>query len=104
MRSRYSAFALKLSEYLLQTWHPSTRPKQLDLTSDSTQWLKLEIVQSKNGSTGDSRGKVEFKAYYQLGNDIDYLHETSRFRHENGKWFYLDGKIKPTNIRSEVIV
>ena len=26
MRSRYSAYALGLTPYLLSTWHPSTRP------------------------------------------------------------------------------
>ena len=29
MRSRYSAYALGLHDYLLQTWHPDTRPRQL---------------------------------------------------------------------------
>jgi uncharacterized protein YchJ len=33
MRSRYSAYALGLEEYLLATWHPSTRPEKLDLAS-----------------------------------------------------------------------
>ena len=31
MRSRYTAYVLKLEDYLLATWHPSTRPQQLDL-------------------------------------------------------------------------
>jgi len=31
MRSRYSAYVLKLEAYLLATWHPGTRPAALDL-------------------------------------------------------------------------
>jgi SEC-C motif-containing protein len=31
MRSRYCAFALGRAGYLLDTWHPSTRPDQLEL-------------------------------------------------------------------------
>jgi SEC-C motif-containing protein len=34
MRSRYSAFALGEAAYLLSTWHPSTRPRALDLEPD----------------------------------------------------------------------
>lgn len=29
MRSRYSAYVLAIKEYLLSTWHESTRPKKL---------------------------------------------------------------------------
>ena len=29
MRSRYAAYVLKLDAYLLATWHPSTRPREL---------------------------------------------------------------------------
>ena len=29
MRSRYSAFVLGLNDYLLATWHASTRPEKL---------------------------------------------------------------------------
>ncbi|MCU1437526.1 MAG: motif domain protein, partial [Naasia sp.] len=36
MRSRYSAFALGLPDYVRSTWHPSTRPGSLDLDDDST--------------------------------------------------------------------
>jgi SEC-C motif domain protein len=43
MRSRYSAYVLKLSDYLLATWHPSTRPSELDLSDDDSKWLGLEI-------------------------------------------------------------
>ena len=30
MRSRYSAYALGLRDYLLETWHPNTRPESID--------------------------------------------------------------------------
>ena len=94
MRSRYTAFVLKLDDYLLRTWHPSTRPADLDLSEDCTEWIKLEILNCQHGSPNDQRGKVEFKAHYRLGNRSAYLHEISRFRREDGKWLYLDGKIK----------
>ncbi|WP_275423743.1 YchJ family protein, partial [Virgisporangium ochraceum] len=33
MRSRYSAFALGDADYLLRTWHPTTRPRSPDPAS-----------------------------------------------------------------------
>ena len=43
MRSRYSAFALSQRDYLLATWHATTRPPQLPLDPE-TQWMSLVIV------------------------------------------------------------
>lgn len=96
MRSRYSAFALKNADYLLKTWHSSTRPRQLDLTDDHTEWRKLAIIATRQGQVGEDRGKVEFKAYYRHEQGLACLHEISRFRREQGLWFYVDGKLKPT--------
>jgi len=39
MRSRYSAYVLKLEPYLLATWHATTRPATLDLAADNIKWL-----------------------------------------------------------------
>jgi SEC-C motif-containing protein len=84
MRSRYSAYVLKNSDYLRATWHPSTRPAGLDISDDETPWQRLLIV-----STGEEF--VEFAAFYQGGQ----LHERSRFAREGGRWFYLDGELLP---------
>lgn len=97
MRSRYSAFVLNLADYLQQTWHVSKRPRLLNLDDNPTQWVRLEILDCQAGSATDQQGKVEFRAYYQFENGVGCLHEISRFRRENGKWFYLDGKIKPAS-------
>jgi SEC-C motif-containing protein len=48
MRSRYSAYSLGLESYLLETWHPNTRPTSLNLQDDpALKWLGLSIKQSK---------------------------------------------------------
>ena len=88
MRSRYSAFVLKLEPYLLATWHPDTRPASLDLVDDATKWLGLEV--ERHELDGD-RATVEFIARYKVGGKASRLHETSRFIRENGRWFYIDG-------------
>ena len=54
MRSRYSAYVLKLEAYLLATWHPSTRPAALDLATDNTKWLGLEVRKHQCRISGSS--------------------------------------------------
>jgi SEC-C motif-containing protein len=96
MRSRYSAYALKLQAYLLATWHPGTRPAALDLATDNTKWIGLEI--RKHNAESADRATVEFVARYRIGGRAARLHEVSRFVREDGKWFYLDGEfINATN-------
>lgn len=95
MRSRYSAYALKLEAYLLATWHPGTRPATLDLAADNTKWLGLEV--RKHLSESADHATVEFVARYKIGGRAGRLHEVSNFAREDGRWFYVDGKfIEPT--------
>lgn len=92
MRSRYSAFALGNADYLRETWHPNTRPADLDLDSE-VQWRRLDILATHHGGPLDTAGVVEFKAYFRDGGDRGSLHETSRFVRENRRWFYVDGQL-----------
>jgi SEC-C motif-containing protein len=93
MRSRYTAYTLHLEPYLLATWHPSTRPATLDLnTEPQPKWLGLQV--KRHQQTGDSHAEVEFIARYKIGGRAHRLHETSRFVHEEGRWYYLDGDVK----------
>ncbi|HEX5338391.1 MAG TPA: YchJ family metal-binding protein [Gallionella sp.] len=90
MRSRYSAYVLKLEAYLLDTWHPDTRPALLDLADDNAKWLGLEV--KKHIPESAERATVEFVARYKIGGRAHRLHETSRFVREDGRWLYLDGE------------
>jgi SEC-C motif-containing protein len=88
MRSRYSAFVLERADYLLATWHPSTRPASLDF-DEGTKWLGLEVREHK--ATGADAAEVEFVARYRVQGRAVRLHERSRFVREDGRWFYVDG-------------
>lgn len=98
MRSRYSAYVLGLRDYLLATWHPTTRPEQLDL-DDAPRWLGLEVkraVQKNPDNAAFDPGPtatVEFVARYKIGGRAHRLHEISRFVREDGAWYYLDGDL-----------
>lgn len=94
MRSRYSAFALKNAAYLLDTWEPSTRPESIDFSNDEVAWTRLEIIRTNKGSPEDSKGMVEFKAYYLSKGRELFMHEISRFSKIEDRWFYCDGTLK----------
>ena len=91
MRSRYSAYVLSLEDYLLATWHASTRPASLDFSdSGKTKWLGLEV--KRHAGIDANRAQVEFVARYKTGGmSAVRLHEISDFVFEDGQWFYVSG-------------
>ena len=88
MRSRYSAYVLNLHDYLLATWHESTRP--LSLEDLPTRWLGLEV--KWHAQQDESHATVEFVARFRAEGRGHRLHEVSRFVRESGRWFYVDGE------------
>lgn len=94
MRSRYAAFAVGDAEYLLATWHPSTRPADLDLDTDVT-WRRLDVLATSAGGPLDQAGVVEFVAHFRSAESRERgsLHEVSSFVREGGRWFYVDGDV-----------
>ncbi|TDW66959.1 SEC-C motif-containing protein [Curtobacterium sp. PhB25] len=92
MRSRFSAFALGLPEYLLLTWHPRTRPAALEFDA-SQRWTRLDILTTTSGGPFDSQGTVAFRAWWRSDDDRGTLEETSEFVREQGRWFYVDGVV-----------
>lgn len=90
MRSRYSAFVNGLPDYLLATWHASTRPATLEPDPPGLRWLGLDV--RRHASQDADHATVEFVARSKLGGRAQRLHEISRFVREEGRWFYLDGE------------
>lgn len=91
MRSRYSAFALGLVDYIQQSWHPDTRPA-VALQGDgeaSEQWMRLQVLSSQVDA---EYGYVHFCATCRDQERWFVLEERSRFACKNGRWYYLDGK------------
>jgi SEC-C motif-containing protein len=88
MRSRFTAYAMHLIDYLIATTHASQRhlyqKNEIEHWAKSNVWLKLEICEAKNEI-------VEFKAYYRNGLKQFVHHERSVFKKESDTWFYLKG-------------
>jgi len=91
MRSRYSAFVLDKLDYLLATWHASTRPASLEPNEPGLRWLGLDV--KKHRQQDADHATVEFVARSKLGGRAHRLHEISRFVREDGRWFYVDGEV-----------
>lgn len=97
MRSRYSAFANNKIQYIADTHIPGTTDFDSSEASDwalNSTWKGLEIIKTQKGTSDDSEGVVEFKAYYddKSGNALVH-HEIATFKTLEDKWFYVDGQI-----------
>lgn len=95
MRSRYSAYALHKTDYIIHTTHPKSRyfekdRKQWELGirefSRTTEFVKLEIIEAKEDT-------VKFAAHLKQENRTFILEEKSHFQKIDGKWLYLDGLV-----------
>ncbi|HEX2011464.1 MAG TPA: YchJ family metal-binding protein [Roseateles sp.] len=91
MRSRYSAFVLGLGDYLLASWHASTRPASLEPNEPGLKWLGLEV--RSHARQDNTHATVAFVARSKLGGRAHRLQETSRFVCEGGAWYYVDGDL-----------
>lgn len=103
MRSRYTAFVRGAIDYLIDTHHPKTRASVdrngIAQWSRDTAWQGLEIVATERGGENDDEGIVEFIARGVTRGTPFAQRERSRFRREDGAWYYVDGTIKPAKGR-----
>lgn len=103
MRSRYTAFYNGQAEYLYKTTHSTIKGQNklsdIEKSCKENTWTKLEIISVEHGNIKDTRGLVEFKAYFKDKDEKDQvLHERSNFIKEDGKWFYCEGVVNPPKI------
>jgi SEC-C motif-containing protein len=93
MRSRYSAFCKGNISYIAATMK-SPAMDNFDLKSTQerarkTLWTRLEVLHAAND---DTKGTVEFRAYYTNAGQHFVMHEISDFIREDRKWYYINGK------------
>jgi SEC-C motif-containing protein len=94
MRSRYTAYVMQNASYLQETWDATVRPELIDFSKEKVDWQRLEIVNIKKGEAKDTKGIVEFKAYYLQDGEEYVMNEISQFIQRTNGWFYLDGRVK----------
>jgi SEC-C motif-containing protein len=89
MRARYTAYVRKNDVFLLESWHPSTRPTSV--TFDGVEWHGLTILNTEAGGALDATGTVEFTARFRRDTEHLELHEHSTFERVGGSWVYVAG-------------
>lgn len=101
MRSRYSAYALSLPDYIIETTHKKNVhysankqewKKQIESFSLNCSFDRLEIL---DFTTEDSTATVTFTAHLtQKTQDVSFT-EKSTFKKIEGKWLYFSGEMLP---------
>ena len=92
MRSRYSAYARLDERYLLDSWHPRTRPAPGFV--HEVAWRGLSIMSTTGGGPDDARGTVEFEVTWENPDGtLESMRELSRFERLDGRWVYVDGDV-----------
>ena len=106
MRTRYSAFVLVKTGYIVKTTLPAQQTlldiKSIESWARQTDWAGLEIVEHIP-KLGKRHGQVEFKAYFNTKDNADDLAEKLQAHHElssfvkvkdkvsnNESWYFLD--------------
>jgi len=97
MRSRYSAYALCLTDYIVKTTHPSNKA----FTKDIITWLdelaqfsggtKFEGLDIKDFINGKNEAYVTFCAHLRQGDKDTSFIEKSFFKKVDDQWLYVDG-------------
>jgi SEC-C motif-containing protein len=99
MRSRYTAYALILPRYIIETTHPTNPAIKESLVQwtgeiidfcEHTKFEKLEILDFQDG---DQEAYVTFTAHLSRDSTDNTFTEKSRFEKMNGKWYYQSGQI-----------
>lgn len=94
MRSRYTAYCLDNDTYIIDSWHPSTRPASLAADNAlPVKWIELMVLNAPVPAESENRATVEFMACYKVGGKAEKMHETSEFIREDGRWYYLSGQV-----------
>jgi SEC-C motif domain protein len=94
MRSRYTAYARAEIDYLVATHDPAQSPDRKGIArfAREAEFLGLQIVTTRAGLKEDDSGMVEFLARFKERGQDRVLHERSRFRRIEGRWFYVDAE------------
>jgi SEC-C motif-containing protein len=103
MRSRYSAYAEHVVDFIINTCvqeegRPPIDYKSTKDWSEQSTWLGLKILSVTQGGSEDNQGVVEFEASYERNGLKDLHRERGRFKKIDGEWFYEDGEVMPVTV------
>ncbi|WP_445940880.1 YchJ family protein [Pseudomonas sp.] len=98
MRSRYSAYALGLIDYLARSTLPA---QQAGLDHDAIRawslgstWLGLEVEQTQLIEGEPQHAYVTFTAHWRDAGGAHSHRERSAFVRNNGQWYFIDPTVE----------
>jgi len=95
MRSRYTAYTMANIPYIEKTMRgPASKDfnrKEALTWAKSVTWLGLKVISTQ---TLSAQGFVEFIASFRTKNHIQTIEEISEFHFLDGKWYYVNGKMR----------
>jgi SEC-C motif-containing protein len=99
MRSRFTAYALGLFDYIQDTMEGAPAAdfdrNSAEEQHEDLQWTRLDVLKVDKGSETDEAGIVEFVAHYVMDGQASAFREESQFLKKAGRWYYVAGKHKP---------
>jgi len=99
LRSRYTAFAMARTDYLVDTLSPELRDGfdliEAESTAADATWQRLEIRDITDGGVDDAAGEIEFVAHFRLRDEARIHHERSQFVKHEGRWLCAGGQVNP---------
>ncbi|WP_423186250.1 YchJ family protein [Alishewanella sp. d11] len=97
MRSRFSAYCLADTVYLLKTHHPSMHTSTIaDEITEFAKRVHFCGLSVKSATQCNEKGQVHFIAYFLHEQKLDVIAEVSDFIFEDNRWYYSSGKLQPT--------
>lgn len=94
MRSRYAAYALGLTDYIVETtdpdgpvWHEDTDAWRAEIDAFSAGARFTGLTVAEHGADGDE-GWVAFEARFVGEAGPQSIRERSRFVRRDGRWLY----------------
>lgn len=105
MRARYAAYVGAQMDFVFETTHPDHRQgydhEGTKEWAESSEWLGLEIIETKKGGAEDESGEVEFIARFNEKGVPREHHENAEFKKDDGRWYFTEGamvKSKPVTV------
>lgn len=98
MRSRYSAYALGLIDYLVSTTLPAQQSgldrASIESWSRSSTWLGLEVQSSELIEGAPPHAYVTFTAHWRDAQGEQSHRERSAFVRPAERWYFIDPTVK----------
>jgi SEC-C motif-containing protein len=111
MRSRYSAFALKLIPYLYDTFHSEHEDRALPKAevlrglrdaAEGFRYMGLRILDAREDALAGTAQVLFVAKLFERGTDRTFV-ELSDFKQEGGGWRYVRGATVPLSlVRSQL--